>query len=149
LWTPSFYPAQIAMVPRLVNADNLPAGNSLIQGTAQLSLFAGPVMAGLLIATLDGGTANSAVGMRGLGTVFGFDALTFLVSTITLWMMGVAGAGARIREAAPAASVLASVHEGLVTVWNDTVLRAFFALLAAINLLVAGPWPPRGSQREQ
>ncbi len=142
-----FYPAQIAMVPRLVDAESLQAGNSLIQGTAQLSLFAGPVLAGLMIALLEGtgpygmGAAGSAPGMKGIAIAFGFDAFTFLVSTVTLWMMTATGkaTGDIAPEAASAASVLASVREGLLAVWNDTVLRTFFALLAAINLLVAGP----------
>ena len=54
-------------------------------------------------------------------------------------MMNSAAAAEPAAGAARAASILASVREGLVAVWNDTVLRAFFFILAAINLLVAGP----------
>ena len=42
------------MIPRLVPEDRLQAGNAIIQGTSQLSLFIGPVLAGILI-TLPGG----------------------------------------------------------------------------------------------
>ena len=53
-----FYPALNAMVPHLVKEDQLQAGNAIVQGTGQLALFAGPVVAGLLIAVLDGGTPS-------------------------------------------------------------------------------------------
>ncbi len=45
-----FFPAQSAMIPRLLGPDRLQTGNAVIQGTAQLSVFLGPVLAGTLIA---------------------------------------------------------------------------------------------------
>src|SRR5574342_9391 len=48
-----FFPAQTSIVPQLVDRNQLQAGNALIQGTAQLSLFVGPILAGGLIAWLD------------------------------------------------------------------------------------------------
>ena len=58
-----FFPAQSAMIPRLLGADRLQTGNALIQGTAQLSVFLGPVLAGTLIALLDGGGTRPALGV--------------------------------------------------------------------------------------
>src|SRR5512147_2824858 len=49
-----FFPAQTSIVPKLVGKDQLQQGNAMIQGTAMLSLFVGPVIAGALIARLDG-----------------------------------------------------------------------------------------------
>jgi hypothetical protein len=72
-----FYPAQSAMIPRLLGPDRLQTGNALIQGTAQLSVFLGPVLAGILIALLDGGGTTAASALpdtRGIGVAFVFDA---------------------------------------------------------------------------
>lgn len=141
-----FYPAQSAIVPRLVNKEYLHTGNSLVQGTAQVTLFAGPVLAGALIALLDGGgspfaSAGGKADTTGIGIAFGIDALTFLVSAATLWMMRVPG---NLRDPAEAddgaTGVLSSIREGLATVWNDRTLRALFILVGAINFLTSGPF---------
>jgi MFS family permease len=50
-----FYPAQPALIPQLVEEEQLQIGNVLNMGTPQLGLFAGPVLAGGLIALLDAG----------------------------------------------------------------------------------------------
>ena len=41
-----FFPAQTSIVPKLVGKDQLQAGNAMIQGTATLSLWVGPFLAG-------------------------------------------------------------------------------------------------------
>lgn len=38
-----FFPAQTSIVPKLVGRDQLQAGNAMIQGTAHLSKFVGPM----------------------------------------------------------------------------------------------------------
>ena len=54
-----FYPAQSAIVPQLVKERDLPTANALVQGTAQLSLFVGPMLAGGLIALFSGGQTTT------------------------------------------------------------------------------------------
>lgn len=46
-----YYPALNSSVPQLVDQEQLQTGNALIQGAGQLSLFAGPFLAGALITT--------------------------------------------------------------------------------------------------
>ena len=140
-----FYPAQSAIVPQVVDKEHLHTGNSLVQGTAQVTLFAGPALAGALIALLDGGgspfagRAGVAPDTRGIGIAFAFDALTFLVSAATLWMMRVPGnLQDRSEVEDRAAGVFASIREGLAAVWNDRTLRALFVLVGAINFLSSG-----------
>jgi MFS family permease len=88
-----FFPAQSSIVPVVVAKENLQIGNSIIQGTAQLSRFAGPILAGVLIALLAGKNdllvsgAEYTPDLTGIGYALGFDALTFLVSIVTLGMM--------------------------------------------------------------
>jgi MFS family permease len=84
-----FFPAQSAIIPRLLNQERLQTGNAVIQGTAQLSVFLGPVLAGALIALLDGGGVTGAAvpDMWGIGVAFMIDAASFLASAITLAMI--------------------------------------------------------------
>lgn len=161
-----FFPAQSAMIPRLLGADRLQTGNAIIQGTAQLSVFLGPVLAGTLIALLDGqgaavqGTAGATPGLLGIGIAFVVDAASFLVSAVTLGMIRLPGGesagtlSAPGRAAAPEAAgveghtvapaggkpgLFSSIGEGLALVWKDKTLRYYFGLIALVNLLMTGP----------
>src|SRR5688572_4114084 len=78
-----FYPAQSSIVPQLVKNDHLQVANSLVQGTMMLTMLLGPALAGLLIAALGEGHSASA-NMQGIAAAFGLDALTFLISLLTL-----------------------------------------------------------------
>ncbi len=64
-----FLPALSAVIPRLVPEDRLQAGNAIIQGTSQLSLFVGPVLAGIMITFLGakGAGADAVPEASGLG----------------------------------------------------------------------------------
>jgi MFS family permease len=132
-----YFPAQTAIVPQVLLQDQLQAGNTFVQGTAQLSLFLGPVLAGGLIALLgQGAAANSAPDMRGIGIAFGLDTLSFVASLLTLIMMRVPGV---TKSAGEQQNVIESIKEGFVYVWSRTVLRVFFLLAVATNFLVLGP----------
>src|SRR5690242_14473514 len=52
-----FFPAQSAIVPQIVGKEQIESGNALVQITAQLTGFIGPVLAGLIIAALSGGVS--------------------------------------------------------------------------------------------
>ena len=137
-----FFPASGAIVPQIVDKQNLQTGNAIIQGTAQLSIFAGPALAGILIALLDGqqtmATGEATPGLEGIGLAFAFDTLTFLASVVTLLFLRT-----RLVEAAAQGdqgSMLAAIREGILVVWRDRALRAVFVLAAGINLLFTGPF---------
>lgn len=136
-----FYPAQNAMLPQLVARKELKSGNAIIWGTAQLGLFVGPVLAGTLIALLDGPRAQAVAGFsnRGIGLAFGIDALTFLISAVTLQQITLRDHPSKSNGPQPDHNVLSSIYEGLATVWNDVTLRAFFFVGAAMSFLVNGP----------
>src|SRR6476660_8073306 len=79
-----YFPAQTAIVPQLLSEDQLQAGNTFVQGTAQLSVFVGPVLAGALIALLGhSATADGTPGMQGTGIAFVIDTLSFVASLLT------------------------------------------------------------------
>lgn len=133
-----FFPAQNAMIPHLAQGDRLQSANALMQGTMQLSLFAGPVLAGSLIALFGGGagTAGTEQGLSGIGLAFAIDALSFLVSALTLWRIRMQADGS---PSAGAENLLTSIRKGLQVAWNDPPLRSFFLLIGVANLLVNGP----------
>ena len=124
-------PAENSIVPMIVKAEDLQAGNSIMMGIAQLAGFIGPTLAGILI----GGFAGSGVG---IGLAFGFDAATFAASAICLWLIRT---GSRKSTGnAPANETLwGSILTGVKYLWNDQALRLMFLVLAAVNFLLLGP----------
>ncbi|HEX5809809.1 MAG TPA: MFS transporter [Anaerolineales bacterium] len=130
-----FYPAQSSMAPQLVKKDHLQVANSLIHGTMMLAMLAGPVLAGLLIALLGDGHSGSA-SMQGIAAAFGLDALTFLVSLITLLFIKME----RLVSSETDENILESIRSGLSFVWSDVPLRAFFFVVAAVTFFFNGPF---------
>jgi MFS family permease len=128
-----FYPAFRAFIPKLLDEESLQAGNSLTQGSLQLSLMAGPAPAGYLISAF------------GIAMAFGFDAATFAVATFTLWLMKT-GRGTISPQTPPgpqtkaAGGILSLIGEGLRYSWNNPVIRAIIFMIAAINFSFAGPF---------
>jgi MFS family permease len=105
-----YFPAQTAIVPQLLAEDQLQAGNTFIQGTAQLSVFIGPVLAGALIALLgNNATANSTPGTQGIGIAFGIDTLSFVASLLCLGLMRIPVV---IKPAGEKQNVIAYIKEG-------------------------------------
>lgn len=132
-----YFPASGSIVPQIVEKDQLQAANSLMQGVVQLSLFVGPVLAGLLIAIFDTSSADDAsVGLLGIGTAFAIDAGTFAVSAITLWFV-------RIKRkfiVEEKENVFESIKSGMQYMWKDVSLRTWFLIIAGINLFFNGPF---------
>lgn len=135
-----FFPAQSAIIPRLVPQQHLQTANAAIQGTAQLSMFAGPVLAGGLIALMAGGAAETAASdsLRGTAFAFALDALTFAASVLTLWAIRMDDHVTAHSTESGSASVLASIRSGLRHAWEDRSMRATFILIAVGNFLVSG-----------
>jgi MFS family permease len=135
-----FFPAQSAIIPKLLGTERLQTGNAIIQGTAQLSVFLGPVLAGTLIALLDGGGSEGAIpDTLGIGTALAIDAVTFLASAATLALMRLSRRTASSQAEESDETVWGSILAGLKLVWEDKALRYYFVLIAAVNLLMTGP----------
>ncbi len=127
-----FGPASMSIVPHIVPEEDLQAGNSLTQGTSSLIGFVGPAIAGAMIAAF----ANEATGM---GIAIAVDALTFVVSVITLWMMHSGEIVKTTAEKEAAGNIFASVKEGFAFMVKDPVLRMMFIMIALANLCFTGP----------
>ncbi|WCM90260.1 MFS transporter [Acidovorax sp. NCPPB 3576] len=143
-------PAGTAMLPHVVPRAQLQAANGISLGIRQLTMFLGPLLAGLLIALLGDGNrlAGHSADATGIGIAFGLDALSFGISA---WTLGKVRPLSRTpeapdevrdatgaRRAAPQA-VLASVAQGLVHFWRDRELRTCFLYWSAVAVLIMGP----------
>ncbi len=133
-----FMPASGAIVPLIVEGDDLQAANSAGTGAAQLLSFLGPALAGAVIAAF-GTTTNggSAKHLTGIGVAYVIDTISFLISVITLWVIRVPPVTAGARQAA--SDVLSSIRAGFSYVLGDPVLRLLFLVIAAANFLFVGP----------
>ncbi len=131
-----FTPAANSMLPHIIDKEDLQTGNALMGGTAQLTVFLGPVLAGGLIALFaTGGSSETAVGLTGIAMALVLDAFSFLVSIVTLLKMRVVKAS----QAGSGESVLVSIKSGIRYAVHDSTLKVLLIVVAAANLLLMGP----------
>jgi len=121
-------PAENSIVPMLVEEQDLQAGNSIMMGITQLAGFIGPTVAGILI----GRFSSSSLG---IGLAFAIDALSFAVSTVSLWLIRTGNQ----HQSSEKENVWASILTGVKFLWDDKVLRLMFVVLMAVNFLLIGP----------
>ena len=125
-------PAENSIVPMLVEEKDLQAGNSIISGVTQLAGFVGPTVAGILIGLF-------AQSLAGVGLAFAIDALTFVVSAVTLQLIRTAAPEPANRPGGTGENVWASILSGVRYLWGNHPLRFIFGLLMAVNFLLIGP----------
>lgn len=128
-------PSGTSILPHALPPSQLAAANGVMMGLRQLSMFVGPLLAGLLIALFgDGQGGLQAAG--GIALAFGLDAFSFALSAWTL-----ARVRMRIVPAANAthAPIWASVASGVRHVWADEQLRTCYLYWGAVAVLVLGP----------
>jgi len=119
-----FYPAYIAMVPSLLEPAQLAAGNSLMQGSVQLTGLVGPAAAGVVI------------GGAGLAAAFGVDAASFVVSVAMLALIATGTAAAAARQG----PLIASIREGISYALAHPTIRSLLVAYAMMNLFLTGPF---------
>jgi MFS family permease len=127
-----FGPASMSMAPRLVPSDDLQAGNSIMQGSTQLIGFVGPALAGTLIAAFPAKNV-------GVGLAITINALSFVVSVVTLWLIQSVNEVRPTSLAGTKSNVASSIREGFGYVLKDPALRSMFILIAVANLAFGGP----------
>jgi len=132
-----FFLAVFALIPRVLPAAQLNAGNGLMESTNGLTSFIGPALAGVLIAGIGRTT--------GITLVFAIDAATFAIAVSALQLLSPSckGTAAQSDDAEiPAArlSLARSILDGLRFAWRDPGLRTFLLLLVVNNLAFYGPY---------
>ena len=125
-------PAQNSIVPFLVGEKDLHAGNSLILSITQLVGFVGPTVAGIIIGK-HGGSYS------GISTAFAFDAVTFGLSAICLWVMRVGGRPSPKEDTSDKETIWTAIGAGVKYLWNDAQMRLMFMILLTVNFLLIGP----------
>ncbi len=137
------FPAQSAILPQLVDKDELQVANSVMGGTAQICFLVGPALAGGLIVILSGGDLTNLSAdpppddLRAIGTVFAIDAITFMVSWLLL--LGVRVPADRDVRSDDEESVIASIKGGFNYLTTDRSLFILMFYIAAVGFLAQGP----------
>jgi Major Facilitator Superfamily len=128
-----FLPAAEATIPRLLPSAQLEGGNSLMMIATQVAGFVGPALAGTTVALFSGAASATAAGMKGIGVAFAFDAITFLVSAATLWLMrSIPGLGSDKHP-------LHDIAEGFRFVVVSPMSRLLIVAIAIANFCMMGP----------
>jgi len=135
------FPAQSAIIPRIVDSDSLLAANSIIQGTAHLSIAAGPALAGILIALFSGPSsaqAHAAPNTPGIAIAFGFNAVAYFTSIILFAMIRISDIP-REKTSQGLKGALAFFREGLNHVAGDRTMRLMLLVASVSYFMVEGP----------
>lgn len=122
-----FVPASFTIMPSLLPAGQLAAGNALSAALAQAGAMAGPVLGGVLVAS------------AGSAPAFAVDAATFAVSALTLALIRPHRQGPAPSGTPPAAG---PAGEPVPRLWpllrRERFLQAILALAVVANLADAG-----------
>src|SRR6478735_3115040 len=128
-------PSGTSILPHALPPARLAAANGVMMGLRQLSMFLGPLAAGVMIAVFGDGSGG-VQDARGIAIAFGLDAFSFALSAWTLSRVVMRPLPASPVRNAP---IFASVAEGLKNVWSDTQLRTLYLYWGAVAVLVLGP----------
>ncbi|KFI06437.1 MFS transporter [Massilia sp. BSC265] len=128
-------PAGTSMLPHAVAPRHLAAANAAMMAVRQLSLLAGPLLAGLLF-VLAGDGSRGMQDAGGLGIAFAVDCLSFVLSAWTL--SKVRPRVAAEADKAAAGSVLRAVGAGLQALWRNPLLRTAFLYWGLCACVVGG-----------
>jgi MFS family permease len=128
-------PSGTSMLPHALQPAQLGAANAVMMGLRQLSMFVGPLAAGVLVAFF-GDASGGVHDAGGVAVAFALDAFSFALSAWTL-----AHVKTRALPADPArhAPIWAAVTGGVRHVWSDAQLRTLYLYWAAVAVLVLGP----------
>jgi MFS family permease len=127
-------PAGTSMLPMAIARERLTAANALMMAVRQVTMLAGPLLAGLLFA-LAGDGSGGMQDARGLGLAFAFDAFSFALSAWTLAKVRPLPVEAPAKAREP---VLRSVGAGLAALWRDTTLRTAFLYWGLCSCVAGG-----------
>ena len=131
-----FLAARDALLPALVDDDELPRWNAFIQTSAHLALVVGYGLGAALLTELE----RRGVGRNDTDRVVGalaFDGLTFLVSA---WALSRIRIDARTRpRRVQRTTAWSDVRLGLSYARRDPVVRGLLVLTALNNLAIMGP----------
>lgn len=122
-----FHPAFMAMIPAIVEENELGASNAAMQGTALITQSVGPGIAGVFVKAV------------GIPLALVVDTLSFLAATITLRAMDKEkGKNSPTTQSKPG-DVFVEIREMFRFVWSDPILKPVILISTALNFFFAGP----------
>ncbi len=121
-----FHPAYMAIIPMIVEDEDIGGANTAVQGTGLIVSAVGPGIGGVLVKTL------------GIASSFFLDTVSFIVATLTLVWMHPAKVAKHDAEKKPF-NLLADLREGVDYIVGDKVLRIMMLIVMALNFLFTGP----------
>ena len=119
-----FNPAAGAITPRIVQEDQLATANGLEQAMTPIAMILGPALSAGLISLV------------GVSASFGFNAITFLISFITIFFLRV-NEPPKERKPFTATHLFAEMKEGIVEVRKIRLLMVLFPIAFLLNFLFA------------
>jgi len=129
-------PAGTSMLPRVVALSQLQIANSITLSIRQVSMFLGPVMAGILIAMFEKSDNTGIKDSSGLSAAFLLDCASYAISA---WTLSKVMTKEDVHNKPGAASVLKNVYAGLIFCWQQKELRTCFIYWSAIAFFIMGP----------
>jgi len=128
-------PAFNALLPRIVDEDQLESGNIFLQGANMASGVIGPALAGLLISSVAANTGLPST-LNALGLVFLINAATFFAGISVFWRIQV---GEDVRPVAGSAdSLVTSIRFVIQYIWTEPQLRNLLGLMMVLGLFLSG-----------
>lgn len=118
-----FFVAQTAFIPSLVDRTQLTASNGRFMAVSGVAYLVGPVLSGLLCSTV------------GAAAAVGVNAVTFVVSALTLAMIRIPPRRTDGERRHPAAHAGRDALAGVRFVWREPTLRALLVLTVGADLL--------------
>ena len=119
-----FYPARDSLIPHIVTAEELPAANSAISVSGQMSHLLGPLFAGI------------GISIFGLKHLFTADAISFLFSILLISLIVGPARKLTIEKHPPKWQ---GIVEGLTYVNSHKGLRILLILTFVNNIFIMGP----------
>jgi MFS family permease len=134
-----YWPASTAIIPRLLPAGLLAAGNSLIQGMGQISMMLGPAIAGLIITSFADDSSSTMSDLPGIAMIFFVDAIGFVVAALALVSIRESRGDDKAQTSA-GMPLGRSVIEGFKATWQDMPVRMVTIVFTIFSLFFRGPF---------
>jgi MFS family permease len=132
-------PSSAALLPKIVDKEQLSAANSLFMGINQFATLFGPVLAGTIIGIADRMDPGMHVNTVGLGFSFLFDSFSFILSSLTLSQVIPRKEIEPTNACEVHSNPLKAIYDSLCYFWNDRGLRACCLYWSAIAFCIGGP----------
>lgn len=128
-------PAFNALLPRIVDQDQLESGNIFLQGANMASGVIGPAVAGLLISFFAANTGSGST-LTGFGFVFLINAVTFFAGISFFWRIHTSDDVAPAQDSGD--SLITSIHYVIKYIKTQPQLSNLIGLMMALGLFLTG-----------